>query len=166
MSFQLHKAPQFLLDLFRLRTTGGQPYNFGDTVLPTVDVTSMYGAPMQLTSSTAATIGAMGLSNTFNVANVARYHGVAAELTQGANAGTWCRIVISYRHSPSSVAFPLFMGNTFVPRASQAMTFGGLFPQPLVAPPGSVFLVYAIGDATGVDHALDLRLFSEDILRG
>lgn len=168
MPFPLHKSPQFLLDLFRLKTVGGSPYAFGETVQPGVDVTSFYGADIQLSSSLVSAAGALPRTATFTVVNPARYLAVATECTLGAAPGTTLRLGVFYRSNSVSVAVPLFWEVfTGAPPlvANTGILVGGMLATPIVAPAGAVFFASASGNAGGADHVVDLRFLSEDPLR-
>jgi hypothetical protein len=164
----LQKVPAFLLDLFRLRTTGQLPTAFGDTVVPTVDVSSMYGSDMQVTSSSSGAAGALPRNVVAGpVGYATRYLGLAGEAVMGAAAGTQLRLTIGVAvPTVGQQFFPLFSTLITAPQAGGSYMVGGLLPYPVVFPPGTALLLRMFGDAAGADHVASLKLFIEDPLRG
>ena len=164
----LQKAPNFLLDLFRLRTTGQQPSAFGDTVIPVAVVDGMYGSAMQITSSVNGAVGA--LPRTQSIADIgesARYFGAAASIVVGAAAGTQMQATI-FLQSPSqgSNVFPLFETKIWTPMIGKTYYFGGLFPAPLTLTDGAAIQAVVAGDAGGADHSISMYVYLEDPRRG
>lgn len=163
----LQKAPQFLLDLFRLRNTGLLPTKFGEEVAPSVDVAGMYGSDMQVTSSSSSAAGALPRNVIATVGYSTRYLGLAGEAVMGAAGGTQLRLTVGVGvPSIAQAFFPLFSTYIVAPQAGGSYMVGGVLPFPLVLPAGTSLLLRMFGDAAGADHVASLKLYLEDPLRG
>jgi len=162
----LHKAPQFLLDLFRLKTTGQQPNLFADAVSPIVEVGCMYGADMQFTGSNAPAAGALPRNTTSAIGSTSRYLGIGCAVNVGAAAGTQMQVYVGVS-LPSTVsgAFFSIFSASFVPQATRTYYFGGLLPFPLTLPAGAGIRCTVTGDAGGADHQIVLLTYLEDPTR-
>jgi hypothetical protein len=166
MANPLQKAPQFLMDLFRLRTTGHQPIEFGELVLPIVDVGVMYGADLQATSTTNSAAGALPRNVIATIGTSSRYLGIAGSWTVGAAAGTQAQLTVGVALPTVNAAFfPLFSTLIVTPQATRTYFVGGILPYPLTLPAGAAILMRAFGDAAGADHVASLSLYLEDPLR-
>lgn len=161
----LTKPAQFLTELFRLKVGGQNPTIFGDAVLPVVDVGGMYGADLQLTTSSTSAAGALQRTQTGTVGTTSRYYGAGAVAGVGAAPGTQGQLTIGYRSVGSTAFFPLFPTMVWTPFAGRSYWNGGLFDQPLIAPGGAQFEARFMGDAGGADHTVSLVLFLDDPLR-
>jgi len=165
---KLFKAPQFLLDLFRLRTEGLLPTVFGESVQPTVDVATMYGSDLTVTSSSSSAAGALPRNVVANVGYSTRYLGIAGEAVIGAAGGTQLRLTVGVAvPSVAATFYPLFPTLILTnPVAGGSYFVGGVLPFPLVLPAGTALLLRMFGDAAGADHVASLKLYLEDPLRG
>lgn len=162
----LQKAPAVLLDWFRLKTQGQNPTQFGDAVLPVVDVGSLYGAEMQAIGGSNSAAGAFPRLLTAVIGTASRYLGVAGSVTMGAAAGTQVRISVGVRIPRNAALFPLFDTYVAVPQAGRVYYAGGQLPYPIILPAQSQVEVLVDGDAGGADHVSGLLLYLEDPLRG
>jgi len=163
----LHKAPNFLLDLFRLRTQGKQPDEFGTTVGPVVDVHAFYAADLLKTSQTVGAAGAVAsYTVTANTGSPIALVGLAAAMTVGAAGGTQLRITvgIALPTVSSGAFFPLFVQGFFnTPLAGQTYWHGGKLPGPKLVIPGGTHLQARFhSNAAGADHVGTLLLMYED----
>jgi hypothetical protein len=163
----LQKAPSFLLDLFRLKTTGFSPTQFADAVVPTTDVSSMYGAEMQVTGASNGSAGAFPRSQSAFTGVASRYWGLAGSVIVGAAAGTQIQLTIGVTFPRAGNFFPIASTLIITPQALRTYYVGGLFPcGPIVLPPGGSITVIAAGDAAGADHNTSLFTYLEDFSRG
>lgn len=165
MPFPLHKSPLGLLDLFRLRTLGNNPPQFGEAVTPVVEVAEFYAAENKLASSASPAVGGIGGSgatSTLTLTGRTRIHAFTAQLIVGAAAAT--NVTLTVR---------LLQGTTLACGASRffaAVNAGALvtadlqLPLPIILPGvGWSVLATASGTAAGVDHQVRPTILIDNI---
>lgn len=164
MPFPLHKAPKGLLELFRLKTLGGSPFQFGDTVQPTVDVDDFYAADVLFSAEDVAGAATGAINTTAGLAvqggpiiGPQRIYGIGGLIIMGAAPGTFIEWAVGF--VLPSFGFPgaiVGTGRRETIIAAQVIQFGSWVPK-LVLPPGAQMFVRLYGDAAGVDHELRLN---------
>lgn len=164
MPMPLHKAPLGLLEIFRLRTLGRNPDEFGSQVIPVTDVTDNYGLDLLsgVAENAAAGVVSQFLTSVVS-ANARRYIAVSGNITIGAAAGTYLTMGIGYQ-LPNSPNFFYLNTTTITP------VIGGVYRiaagiSPLLLPPGHAVFFSTNGNAAGADHLLELR-YSFNVLDG
>lgn len=82
MAKWLQSSPLGLLGLFRLKVLGRNPDGFGEDVIPVVEVSDFYGAPLLEAVGVSTAVAAAGSATTIPVpqGEVWRVHGVGARL--------------------------------------------------------------------------------------
>lgn len=162
--FPLHKAPQGLLELFRLRTLGAAPPMFGDVVTPVIDVGEFYAAANKLCSSSAPAVGAISppLIETFDISAAIRLHAVGAQLLIGAAPAT--DISLDVRVQIGAVSCVL--ASQFFAQAPAAgrISVGTIVPAWVLLPQQALTLIaVASGTAAGADHSLSISTVIDNI---
>lgn len=123
---RLQKYPPGLLARFALKTTGQAPDNFGETVLPTTDVTAEYGLDLTVVQS-------VGPSNLANLGD---------ELTLAVPTGQiWDVIAASFWLACPGTTSVLPMGE--INARGVAMAFSGVTDDLVRANPFEVVTVWA-----------------------
>jgi hypothetical protein len=153
----LHKSPQGLLELFRLRQFGRAPDEFGSIVFPVVEVGDSYACQSLLTSGGTVGTGAIApnLTASLTLSADLRIRAFCGRLTIGAAAATNVALQVGVLLPGTSLTeHPL--NNIFYP----AIGIGGIvgvstnLGQPITLRAGSVTYARASGTAAGADHQL------------
>lgn len=171
MPFPLQKVPLGLLQLFALQTNGRLPTEFGEQVVPMVDVADFYGADRLLPSSISSGAGAFPrATNTTPIGSTIRVHQITAQLALGAagaaNAYYSCQVRLQ---SPDGIQIGLFPTQLLVAPAAgfnngAIFDFGGQLPYPRVLPPGWVIATSINSNDPMVAATLALRFSFENII--
>lgn len=155
----LQKAPQGLLQIFRLRSGGIGPNQFSDTLTPVVDAVDFYGADRLTHGSETVSAGAFPrTAGSVLSANPRRLLGVQGIVTFGAAVtGTFVTMQLQMINFPGSVTgTPWVLGTfTFVPvaaMAGDAIAVVAQLPGPIIVPAGVVTRVVVNSDVAGSDH--------------
>lgn len=160
---QLHKSPVGLLDLFRLRTLGKNPSEFGEAVQPVADAQNYYGVDIQVVANNQSAPQAYPFAGTDSQTFAGRVFALSGHVVIGAAAGTRLQMQLGYRPTPQFqtiwlaedvVTAGLVAGGTYF------LTY--TFPSPVVFPPGAAFMFSAQSDAAGADHVFVRRAFFEN----
>jgi hypothetical protein len=167
----LQKAPFGLLELFRLKSGGVGPTQFGDAVIPTVEVGELYGAEQLCCNVSQSAAAAMPITVTETIgANAGnkgpiRLHGVGAHCTIGAAAGTWAQLSVLIQmpaQGGTPVVYCPLASLQFTPRIGQSFYLGiPPLPRPLMIRNGIQLLAQLTGDAVGADHVVALHWLYE-----
>jgi hypothetical protein len=159
--FPLHKFPLGLLEVFRLRTSGGQPTHFGEAVQPVSDVTDFYASDLLQVFNASSGATTLPLTLVTTLPNPRRIVGVSGVVVIGANAGTVLRLRLGVRTNASQVIH--YIGNS-QPTSAVNTTFpalGSALP-PYTLPAGSQFVLEVDSNATGGDHVIAIRYLAQD----
>lgn len=167
----LHKSPRGLLELFRLRTLGRQPDQFGDTVVPVVEAGEFYAADLKLISTATATTGAIGgagMSNTLTLTGPIRLHAAGAVVICGAAAMTNVTITVELlRQNAAGTVLGCPLGCYFFPAINAGARIGVGVPiaRSWVLLPGAsmAVIVRISGTAAGADHSIQPSTLIDNI---
>lgn len=162
MPFSLQKTPYGLLDLFRLRTQGANPPQFGELVTPTADVTEFYGADLSQVFNYTPGAGAITQTLTFTQPSVRRILGISGEVNIGAAAGTVLRMRLGVRPAAGNVVH--WIGQSLpTPAIGVKFVVSAQAFVPYVLPAGAQVVLEVDGNAAGVDHQSAVRVFAQDL---
>jgi len=157
MSQPLQKAPLGLLQLFRLRSGGVGPEQFGGELTPTVECVDFYGVDRVvgvLETSAAGTASTMAsASSQF----ARRLLGLSGTFTVGAAGGTWLHLSINVQIAPSTARIGFGVVHITTPIPTAIYRVAASLPMPLVLPPGHSYVLEVNSDAGGADHVKSLR---------
>lgn len=156
MPFPLHKAPEGLLQLMRLRTLGANPNQFDEVAGAFIEVANFYGSDLLVSSTVTDAAGAISQTSTGTAQFPGRLFAMSGQITVGAAAGTNLRLIL--RFAPN-VAFPpvTVADRVVTPVANASFHISVLFPSPIVFKAGAQFVLSTSGDAAGADHVLTRR---------
>lgn len=164
--FTLAKAPQGLLQLFRLRTGGRMPDAFEQAVRAVIETRDFYGSDIYIPIGTTTTTGALaGLSNTLTVTGgPLGLRSLGAHVNIGAAAATnvflsWFMVLPSF----PTLAIPIGSQNVGA-LAAGGSAICGTAPLPYVVPAGTQLTAQAQGVAAGVDHTISVRGLLENFV--
>lgn len=163
MPFPLHKSPQGLLELFRLRTLGRHPESFAEIVSPTVDVAQFYGVDLQVTEQLGPpVVAALPILVTLTATSPGRLLQQSALATMGAAGGNEARVRVGYRPNATSPFVDLGAQRILTPVAAASYSTVSIQSQPIAFPAGAQFFALLEGDAAGADHNIVLFNMFED----
>ena len=135
MPFPLHKTPVGLLELFRLRTLGAAPPQFGDQVVPVADISRNYGADLAVVGTSGTGPAALPL-NVSTVATIpARITQFAGRVTLGAAGGTQLRITVLWRPRQTDPFIPVGFLLVTAPVAAGTYTCISQLTEPILHRP-------------------------------
>jgi len=167
MPFPLHKSPRGLLELFRLRTLGANPPQFGDQIVPMVEVSEFYAFDLKTCSGSSPTTGAItgaGLSDTLTLSGPVRVHWAGANFIVGAAGATNVYLSIEYADNGGVIglASQFFATLNALSNVRVSARLGGL-----VFPAGNNqrFRATISGTGAGVDHSIAPMLLM-DVITG
>lgn len=163
MTSPLHKAPQGLLELLRLKTLGRQPTIFADTLAPTVESERFYSLDVQNNGSfvPATSPGGfpLGATDTLLTGPVL-VRALSAQIVMGAAGGTYVHWALGCVLAAAGGGPVLsFLSSGALGAVAAGVTFrvGGMLPEPLLLPAGAQLVASIISDAAGADHQISLR---------
>lgn len=160
MPFPLHKTPRGLLELFRLRTLGSAPPQFGEQVLPVVETSEFYAAGNKLVSNATPVTGAIagaGATATLTLTGQVRLHCVGVQLTIGAAPATNINLGVRIFLGATSCAV---VGQFHAAaEAGATILVGAQIPRAWIILPGPTTTIQArvCGTAAGADHVVALQ---------
>jgi hypothetical protein len=156
--FPLHKSPKGLLELFRLRTLGAQPSQFGEAIAPVVDVDEFYSSDLLRTELSNVTGALAPLQIAITLTEPTKLYGLTAAFIMGAAGGTVLTVAISMNLPALASPAWLLAGEQFQAAAlapASLYPVAVLFPRPLIAPAGTQIIAQAFGNAAGADHQIN-----------
>jgi hypothetical protein len=160
--FPLHKFPLGLLEVFRLRTSGGQPTEFGQGVQATTDVTDFYASDLLAVQNSSSGATTLPLTLVVTMPNPRRILGVSGVVVLGAAAGTVLRLRLGVRTNASQAIH--YIGSaTYTPTALVSHPVLGSALPPYTLPAGSQLVLEVDSNAGGADHVIALRHLAQDL---
>lgn len=167
MPFNLQKAPQGLLELFRLRTHGSAPPLFGEQVQPTVDVAEFYAADRKQVLTSGGTVSFFPFSDSYMFATPVRLHAVGFAFTTGAAPPPDLFVsmsVITDFGLESAIASWQVVPNAATLVAGNIVRFGLPIPGWVLRPQTVLRArAFASAPAPGADHGLSVTAFVDDL---
>lgn len=159
----LHKAPAGLLELYRLKTLGEQPNEFGRTVQAVVESKSFYSLDVQFGATHTPSNAAfpLGRSETLTAGPI-ELRACSLQFLIGAAGGTYLNWRIALvmptgsSTGPATATVNIAAGNLGIVLATQTYFVGLVLPQPLMLPAGASIIASGLSDAAGADHQITL----------
>jgi hypothetical protein len=164
---RLQKAASGLLSFFELKVDGGNPDNFSNTVVPTVEVAEFYAAAIQSVAIANGNVQNPGdaIVAAVPAGSAWRVRGVGFDLTLAAATTGLDGAGGSIFYDPGSGGGVLYEAHSIQKiTAANAwrMSGGTVFPRPFVALPGTRIL-YVNDRVYSVASPVNLRVFFDPI---
>lgn len=168
MAFPLHVSPRGLLELFRLRTLGGNPNAFSELVGLSVNALAFYGEPQNIentaTVGTAGPAAVGGLLNSFAFASTPHLvYAVTASAVTGAGsvAGDTLQLQVGLNFGNTTNVTGCVGSNSMAATGPGVFhSFGVLLPVPRVVGPGGFAWARLTTNRAGADFTVNTTLLA------